>query len=582
METVFLTVLNMSLTGICAVLIVLVARLFLKKAPKIYSYLLWILVFFRFACPFSLKSVFSLIPVQSESIPRDIALERYPKVNTGVEALDFVINPVLPEATPYSSINPLQLWIFLGVIIWCAVLAGLLLYSVITLFLLKRRLRNAVALSSTEELLGTIDSKMSKIKIYLAGNLGTPFVLGVFRPRIYLPKDLPREERKLVLMHEFVHVRRKDALVKMLCFLITCVHWFNPFAWLAFVLLSRDMEMACDEAVLERGEGNTRKAYSSSLLKLSAPESGVKAPLAFGENAVKTRIKNILSFKKKSRMVWIVSGILACVVMGTLLLSPSVKKDDSLLNVENLIPEVRKMQRVQAGGEGYDVLLQENVGFGILSGENIASWMEETVWKEKKVSSLYERIPSYIILPYPGETPTFELRLYDDNIYDDSDEPEKAMIIVGEEWRYYTINDGACRNLHFLTMLSSSYQNELMYNQEDLEKQQINIIWNTLEICFEDLMSPEGKMEVLLSQNPSDYLEANPVVHKQILDYQDYALEYCYDQFEKGGQTGLKGQLMMLICLELQGYNIDTLDDSSALDDVEYTNGQEWYDTIVK
>ena len=121
-----------------------------------------------------------------------------------------------------------------------------------------------------------------------------------------------------------------------------------------------------------------------------------------------------------------------------------------------------------------------------------------------------------------------------------------------------------------------------MYNQEDLEKQQLNIIWNTLEICFEDLMSPEGKMEVLLSQNPADYLEANPVVHKQILDYQDYALKYCYDQFEKGGQTGLKGQLMMLICLELQGDNIDTLDDSSALDDVEYTNGQEWYDTIVK
>ena len=165
METVFLTVLNMSLTGICAVLIVLVARLLLKRAPKIYSYLLWILVFFRFACPFSLKSVFSLIPVQSESIPMDIAMERYPKVNTGVEALDFVINPVLPEATPYSSMNPLQLWIFLGIIIWCAVLAGLLLYSVVTLFLLKRRLRNAVALSSTEELLGTIDSKMSNLHL---------------------------------------------------------------------------------------------------------------------------------------------------------------------------------------------------------------------------------------------------------------------------------------------------------------------------------------------------------------------------------------------------------------------------------
>lgn len=580
METFFLTVLNMSLTGICAVMIVLAARLFLKKAPKIYSYLLWLIVFFRFACPFSLKSVCSLIPVQSDSIPVDIALERFPKVNTGVESLDFVINPVLPKATPYSSSNPLQLWISLGSIIWCAILVGLLLYSVITLFLLKRRLKNAAVLCSAEELFHTSDSKRSKIQIFLAGNLGTPFVLGVFRPRIYLPKDVPPEERKLVLMHEFVHIRRKDALVKMLCFLVACVHWFNPFAWLAFVLMSRDMEMACDEAVLERGEESTRKAYSSSLLKLSTPGSGVKAPLAFGENAVKTRIKNILSFKKKSKIVWIISGIAACVVMGALLLSPARKKDDSLLNVKNLIPEVQNMQRVQVGGEGDD-LLQRNVGVVILSGENIASWMEETVWKEKKVNSPYERIPSYTILSYPGETPAFEIRLYDDDIYNDSDEPEMAMVIIGEEWRYYTINKGACRNLHFLTMISSSYQDELLYSMAELEKQQVNIIWNTLEICFETLMSPEGKEEVLLSQNPSDYLEANPVVHKQILDYQDYTLKYCYEQFEKGGQTGLKGQLMMLICLELQGYNIDTLDGISAMDDVEYSNGQEWYDAIV-
>lgn len=475
METVFLKLLNMSLTGSCAVMLAFVARLLLKKAPKLYSYWLWCIVFFRFACPFSLKSIFSLIPVQQESIPMDIAMKRFPKVETGIASLDFIINPLLPKALPVYSANPLQIWICIGSIIWCSVFAGFILYSVFTLFLLKKRLRGAAGLSDAElnsikKQPGKADFIPSKVRIYVAENLATPFVFGVFRPQIYLPGGLAGEEQGYVLKHEAVHIRRQDALIKMLCFLITCMHWFNPAAWLAFMLMNRDMEMSCDEAVLGKEEGSARKKYSTSLLRLSVSERNFKAPLAFGENAVKIRIKNALSFQKKSRAVWILSGAMTCILMAGLLLSPAIKKDDSLLNVENLIPEIRNMQRVQVGGEGYDALLQRNVGVVILSGENIASWMEETVWKEKKVKSPYERIPSYTILSYPGETPSFEIRLYDDDIYNDSDEPELAMVIIGDEWRYYTINHGACRNLHFLTMISSFYQYELMYDQGELEK----------------------------------------------------------------------------------------------------------------
>lgn len=559
MQTIFLKVLNMSLTGIWAVLIVLIARILLKKAPKIYSYLLWGVVFLRLICPFSIKSIFSLIPVKSDAIPMDIAMERYPKIDTGISSIDFAVNPHLPPATLGYSANPLQIYIFILNVIWCVIFVILLLYSVITLLRLKMRLNSAVEWKA--------EPCPGKVKVYLMENLGTPFVMGIFRPVIYLPRELRGNEREYVLMHELVHIRRKDALVKAACYMITCIHWFNPFVWLAFVLMSRDMEMSCDETVLRENAGQGRKEYSESLLNLSVKGMGMKAPLAFGENAVKTRIKNILSFKKTSRIVWIGAGILASVILIGLLFSPKMKADDSAVAVENLIPIVRQTNRVQAGGESDSK--DTNVLYAFVSGDWIADWMEETVWKEKHVRSPLELIPTHKIVPYPDEVYQYEIRLYN---YEGDE--EMAMIIVEDEWRYYTINDGACENFEFVTRLSSQITDELLYSMEDLERVEKESTYFLLDACFEDLVNADDNPELALSSNSADYLEAKPVAHNQIISYGETALEYCYEQFEQGGQTGLKGQLMMHICLELRGESINTAE--------RFVNGQEWYDAVVK
>lgn len=300
MEDLFISVLNMSLTASYVIAAIILARLFLKKAPKFISCILWAVAGFRLVFPFSFESVFSLIPFKTQPIPADIAMQPIPRVDSGIIVVDNAVSSVLPAAAPVASVNPLQIWQAIVAYLWLAGIAVMLIYSVVSIILLKRQLRDAV---------------LTEGNIYEANNLKTPFVLGFIHPKIYIPSGLSAEEKSYIILHEQTHIKRIDHLVKLASFLILCVHWFNPLVWMAFLLMSADMEMSCDERVLREMGGDIKKSYSTSLLSMATGRRLINgSPLAFGEGNIKGRIKNVLNFRKPTVWVIVVSVVLVAIL----------------------------------------------------------------------------------------------------------------------------------------------------------------------------------------------------------------------------------------------------------------------------
>jgi beta-lactamase regulating signal transducer with metallopeptidase domain len=304
----FLHILNMSFSASVVIVFVLVVRLILRKAPKIFSYALWSVVLIRLILPFSFESPFSIIPTKTNPISRELVYSAVPVIDTGITPLNTVVNAVLPAATPIASVNPLQIWMFVGSIIWGTGIALLLLYSIVSYIKLKKRLSNAVHLMD---------------QVYIAENLSTPFVMGVFQPRIYLPSTLTEKEIPLILLHEQTHIKRYDPLFKIIAFFALCLHWFNPLVWVAFFCSVRDMEMACDESVIKQMGNEAKKDYSQSLLSLATGKRFIAAtPLAFGEGDTKKRIKNVLQYKSPKFWVSILATIVVIVIAISLISNP--------------------------------------------------------------------------------------------------------------------------------------------------------------------------------------------------------------------------------------------------------------------
>jgi len=301
LESIFLEILNLSYTGSVVILILLLLRPVLKKLPGNVRYLLWFAALFRLCCPFTVESVISLIPVNPKPVTERVLYAAVPQIDTGVPALDNVVNPSLPAPMPGASVNPLQIYAFIGSWIWLigfAVMLGISLISFAKLYL--RLLKHRI---------------WQRDSFFLVRNLETAFVMGIFNPKIYLPDGLEEKEQRYILLHERTHIRRFDPLFKMLAFLIVCVHWFNPLVWLAFFLFGRDMEMSCDEAVIRKLGSEVKKEYASSLLSLSTGHRSFRGmPLAFGEGDAKGRIQNVLHYKKPA--FWLAfAGILVALTL---------------------------------------------------------------------------------------------------------------------------------------------------------------------------------------------------------------------------------------------------------------------------
>lgn len=297
MAEIFQKALNMSIAAGWLILAVIALRLLLRRAPKRFRLLLWAVVGLRLALPWSIESALSLIP-SAQTLPEGIMLERAPVLDTGISALNGAINPGFTAAfTPElgASANPLQVLLPIAAAFWMLGAAAMLLWALVSWLRLRKRVREAVRLEEN---------------VYEC-EIASPFVLGLFRPRIYLPFSLENGERELVLAHERAHITAGDHIIKPLGWLLLAAHWYNPLVWLAYALFCRDIELACDERVVHGLSLSDRADYSQALLDLSRPRGGVRAcPLAFGESSVKGRVKSVLSYKKPA--FWLV--LLAVVV----------------------------------------------------------------------------------------------------------------------------------------------------------------------------------------------------------------------------------------------------------------------------
>ena len=308
MENFFLTFFNLSINASWLVLAVVLLRFLLKKAPKWVHCILWSLVGIRLVMPFSLESVFSLLPSKQFIVPSAL-YEISPTVDSGFVSVNEVINPVISEAlasSPENSVNPLQVITAIASYMWVTGMIIMCLYTLFTFFSLKRKVGTATKLSEN---------------IYQSENVPSPFILGIIRPKIYLPYDINEKDTEYVIAHEKAHLKRKDHLIKPFAFLLLSLYWFNPLLWLAYIILCRDIELACDEKVVKEYAKEECKEYSYALLNCSINRKRIAAcPLAFGEVGVKDRIKNVLNYKKPAFWIIIV-GILVCIVTAVCFLT---------------------------------------------------------------------------------------------------------------------------------------------------------------------------------------------------------------------------------------------------------------------
>lgn len=320
MNELFLKIINMSISASWLILAVLILRLVLKKAPKWVNVLLWGIVAVRLICPLSFESTLSLIP-SAETFPLDIEMAAKPTIDSGVPAINSVVNPVLSSFAPpqhvLTSANPLQIWIPILNIIWLIGVGALLLYTAVSYWRLCRKVDTAVRY---------------KDNIFQSEHVSSPFVLGLIKPRIYLPFKLDGQNLEHVVAHEKAHIHRKDHWWKPLGFLLLTIHWFNPLMWLAYVLLCRDIELACDEKVIKELGNEQRADYTQALVACSVNRRMIAAcPLAFGEVGVKERVKSVMNYKKPAFWV-IILAVIACVIVAVCFLT-NPKQDSYTLRI---------------------------------------------------------------------------------------------------------------------------------------------------------------------------------------------------------------------------------------------------------
>lgn len=309
MAAVFLKLLNLSISASWLVLAVLVLRLVSKRSPKWMNVLLWGIVALRLVLPFSVESALSLIPSAETVSPAAVQFDPAPTITSGVSVIDNAVNPSLSEhfsAVSTASVNPLYVWTEIAGWVWLIGLGAMLLYALVSYLRLRRRVSVSLPIQD---------------HIYLCDAISSPFILGVVKPHIYLPSGLDEVQRQNVLSHERAHLARRDHWWKPLGFALLAVYWFNPVLWLAYALLCRDIELACDERVIRTMDESAVKTYSTVLLACSMlRKAAITCPLAFGEVGVKERVKNALHYKKPA--FWVVAASVAvCVVVAVCFLT---------------------------------------------------------------------------------------------------------------------------------------------------------------------------------------------------------------------------------------------------------------------
>ena len=390
MEELFLKVLKMSITSSYVILFVILVRFLLRRFPKIFSYMLWLVVLFRLICPVSFESNISLIP-KSNSIILENNFVNESSLKHYVDNIeDTIQNYNNIEENKYIDTNSLNI-ISIASKLWIVTIIFMISYSIFLVIKLKKNLKFSIHV---------------KDNIYKLSNINTAFVFGIIKPKIYIPKGLSEKQEKYILAHEMVHIKRGDYLIKLISYLALIVHCFNPLVWLSFKLMSKDMEMSCDERVIKEMGVSIKKEYSKALLSCANKESSLKgAPIAFGEEDVKGRIKNVLNYKKPKIFITIILSITIIAIMLVLIFNPIKEIKSNKINEDNIKENIIKVDDITELNEDefieklvYNavdskILNKSKNEFTIIAPEIYGSYEEEN--KIKIFSNIY--LQSYII-----------------------------------------------------------------------------------------------------------------------------------------------------------------------------------------
>lgn len=338
LEHIFNTVLNMTITGSYIIIAVILIRLLLRKAPKIFSYCLWIIPAVRLIFPFSFSSVlsiFNFISAPTENtpagnitshsyVPENIGTMPVPEISTGIAAADNIINPALPAADVTASVNPMQVITAVASVVWLVGIAAMLVYFIVSYIKVKKHIEFSTKIDGN---------------VFECEKVRSPFVLGFIKPKIYLPCGMADNNRGYVVLHEQTHIKRFDHITKIVAFIILAVHWYNPLVWIAFKLMTCDMEMSCDERVLKTLGEQQKKDYGLTLVSIGASKRFITAaPLSFGEDGVEERVVNILKFKKP-KVIAATLCVALCAVAAVVCLTNATTPKDEYSYYEERIEE---------------------------------------------------------------------------------------------------------------------------------------------------------------------------------------------------------------------------------------------------
>jgi beta-lactamase regulating signal transducer with metallopeptidase domain len=388
LEALFLQICNMSITGGYVILAVLLVRLLMRRAPARATCMLWVAAAFRLLCPVSFTAVFSLFrlgifdmttaqavnPAFLVYVPDPIDSAVQPQLTTGLPVANRLIADQLPAAIPTASVNPLQIWLSLATLLWLTGVVVSLLLWLLAWLRFRRTCRQAVRLSPG---------------VYACDRIPSPCVGGWLRPRILLPFGIPEPEQALILTHERCHIRSFDHLLKPLALLIRSVYWFNPLVWLACRLFWRDLEARCDEQVLRHLDERDKVYYGQTLLAWASSGGGRIGCPAFGETAVRSRIRRILRYRRPSARLTVLSILLAAVTLAACLANPGVTRTAESASWQGTYQFVRSIYAnplssfaaVKEGMPDYEItetaLLQRDQDGAVL--EMTATFAEETV-----------------------------------------------------------------------------------------------------------------------------------------------------------------------------------------------------------
>jgi beta-lactamase regulating signal transducer with metallopeptidase domain len=598
MTSLFTSVLNMSITASYVAIAVIIIRLFLKKVPKVFSYVLWLPVLIRLVFLFTFNSNFSFFSFLKTStqtssgaleyVPNNIGFMQNPTVDVGINGINNTVNTILPTATPYASVNPMQIIIGLASIIWVVGILILLGYSIISYLMVKSNVKTAT---------------LVKDNIFETAMITTPFVCGFIRPRIFVPVGISQNELSYILEHEQVHINRLDYLIKPFAFLVLIIHWFNPLMWISFALMSKDMEMSCDESVLKKMGNDIRGNYANSLLSLSVKRSTLLtgSPLAFSESKIKSRIKNILSYKKPALGVIAVIIVIVAALILVFTANPKTEQSSHTMYSKYDITSLISNKTLYVGNfskvsalfnamplpegivRGTFELQTEKPPYGITI--NLSMKDASNVTEKGAISTadfyrisvlLFSLIDNVDIINYKmvdvtdknsgatyGFTYTRKMteKLMGEDVRNFGDSTANLKILID---RLKGMSVDATVTTDYSDTAIAASTTTAVATDTTTAIDTVTATGTTPKVAIDKI---EKYLEIIISpnasSNPNDYIKAHDREYESILKMGDIALNYLLTQFKEGAANNdLRGHIIMALCKELLGDRNNVTDES--------------------